>query len=208
MKSIFPILIKLSENEKRVLIALCLLILVVIVIVGYLYLLVKKIMDRQGRQIDKMMYDIMKARVIIDAKTFRKVSLYKSHLYFLKKTWIPFVIMFIFAAALLIYGWSSGDPGMKFFSQAWNDLSFKLSWPMGDFFGLHVPVDWPTIAKASDFSWDVGKYLSLACTLGGAYGALTYLIQVQALIARFLRIHKLKKTYFSKDLNRLAEQQI
>lgn len=206
--SFFPILIKLSENEKRVLIALCLLILVVIVIVGYLYLLVKKIMDRQGKQIDKMMYDIMKARVIIDAKTFRKVSLYKSHLYFLKKTWIPFSIMAVFTFAILIYGWASGDAGMKFFGQAWQDLSFRLKWPMGEFFGLHVPVDWPVISKTSDFSWDIGKYLSLVCTLGGLYGAITYLVQVQALIARYLRIIKLKKTYFSKDLNKLAEHQI
>ena len=36
-------LIKLSENDKRVLIALCLLVLVIIVIVGYLTIWVKKI---------------------------------------------------------------------------------------------------------------------------------------------------------------------
>lgn len=44
-------LIKLSENDKRVLIALCLLVLVIIVIVGYLTILVKKIMTNQGKKL-------------------------------------------------------------------------------------------------------------------------------------------------------------
>lgn len=208
MSHVPMILIKLSENEKRILIALCLLVLLVIVLFGYLYILVHKIMERQGKQVDKMMYDIMKARVITDAKTFRKVALYKSHLYFVKKAWIPFLIMVIAVLGLLIYGWSTNDPGLAYFGKAWQDLSIRLSWPMGDFFGLHVPVDWPTIAKAPDFTFSFEKYFSVFCTLVGAYGFLAFLIRVQALIARFLRIRKLRKTYFSKDLNKLSEQQM
>lgn len=202
------LLIKLSENEKRIIIALCLLILLIIVLFGYLYLLVRKIMDRQGKQVDKMMYDIMKARVITDAKTFRKVSLYKSHLYFVKKAWIPFLIMIISVFGLLIYGWATKDAGLTYFAEAWRDISIKLKWPMGDFFGLRVPVDWPTISKAPDFSFTFSKYFSLFCTIVGAYGFFAFLVRVQALIARFLRIIKLKKTYFAKDLNKLSEQQM
>lgn len=201
-------LIKLSENDKRVLIALCLLILLVVVIIGYLSLLVKKIMTRQGKQIDKMMYDIMRARVITDAKTFRKVSLLKSHRLFFKKTWLSFAMISVTILALLIYGWSTNDNGLKYFAKAWQDLSIKLYWPTSKFFGLNIVCDWPTLIKGPDFSWNLGKYLTLVMTVFGSVFTIILLIQVQALIARTLRIRKLRITYFSKDLNKLAEKQI
>lgn len=81
----FTMLIKLSENDKRVLIAICLIVLLIIVLVGYLSLLVRNVMRRQGKKVDFMMYDIMKARVIVDSKTFGIVARYKSNVYFLKK---------------------------------------------------------------------------------------------------------------------------
>ena len=85
-------LIKLSENDKRVLIALCLLVLVIIVIVGYLTIWVKKIMTNQGKKVDKMMYDIMKAKVITDSKTFSRVAKLKSRRYLVKQSWLPLLI--------------------------------------------------------------------------------------------------------------------
>ena len=78
----FTMLIKLSENDKRVLIAICLIVLLIIVLVGYLSLLVRNVMRRQGKKVDFMMYDIMKARVIVDSKTFGKVARYKSNVIF------------------------------------------------------------------------------------------------------------------------------
>lgn len=41
----FTMLIKLSENDKRVLIAICLIVLLIIVLVGYLSLLVRNVMQ-------------------------------------------------------------------------------------------------------------------------------------------------------------------
>ena len=51
----FTMLIKLSENDKRVLIAICLIVLLIIVLVGYLSLLVRNVMRRQGKKVDFMM---------------------------------------------------------------------------------------------------------------------------------------------------------
>lgn len=203
-----PFLLKLTENDKRVLIALCLLLILVIVLVGYLSMVVKRIMDRQGRKIDTMMYDIMKARVIVDGKTFGRVARYKSHVYFLKKTWLPLLIGVVFLAALLIYGAATGDVGLVFFKDALENLSFGLVWPMGDFFGLHIPVNWPHMTHVPDMSFEVGKYLSYICLIGFIYSGVRILLCVQALLARDLRIAKLKKTYFSKDLNKLQENQM
>ena len=102
-------LIKLSENDKRVLIALCLLVLVIIVIVGYLTIWVKKIMTNQGKKVDKMMYDIMKAKVITDSKTFSRVAKLKSRRYLVKQSWLPLLIALFFTGVILVYGWATGD---------------------------------------------------------------------------------------------------
>lgn len=201
-------LIKLTENDKRVLICLCILVLLIIVLVGYLSLLVKKIMEFQGKKIDTMMYDIMKARVIIDEKTFRKVARYKSNIYFFKKTWLPLIIGSVFVGALLIYGGVKDDIGLHFFVDALKNLGFGLKWPMGEFFGITMPVDWPTVIRYPDLSWDPGKYLSYLCLIGFIYSGIRILISVQSLISRELRIRKLRKTYFTKDLNKLSEKQI
>ena len=202
------LLIKLSENDKRVLIALCMLFLIIIVIVGYISLLVKKIMIRQGKQVDKMMYDIMKARVITDAKTFRKVSFLKSHRFFFKKAWVPFIAICVSVLTILIYGWATNDPGLKYYAKGFNDLSIKLYWPTQKFFGINLICDWPKLIEGPDFSWNLGKYIALVMTLVGSVFTFMFLIQVQALIARAFRIRKLRITYFSKDLNKLAEHQV
>ena len=121
-------LIKLSENDKRVLIALCLLVLVIIVIVGYLTIWVKKIMTNQGKKVDKMMYDIMKAKVITDSKTFSRVAKLKSRRYLVKQSWLPLLIALFFTGVILVYGWATGDYGMHYFVQGWYDISFTIEW--------------------------------------------------------------------------------
>lgn len=129
-------LIKLSENDKRVLIALCLLVLVIIVIVGYLTIWVKKIMTNQGKKVDKMMYDIMKAKVITDSKTFSRVAKLKSRRYLVKQSWLPLLISLFFTGVILVYGWATGDYGMHYFVQGWYDISFTIEWEMTTVFGF------------------------------------------------------------------------
>lgn len=202
-------LIKLSENDKRVLIALCLLVLVIIVIVGYLTILVKKIMTNQGKKVDKMMYDIMKAKVITDSKTFSRVAKLKSRRYLVKQSWLPLLIALFFTGVILVYGWATGDYGMHYFVQGWYDISFTIEWEMTTVFGfLKLPADFGHIGKLSDFSWNFGKYLAVCSTIIGGVATIIYLLRVQAYIARGFRIRKLKDVYFGKDLTKLAEQQM
>lgn len=202
-------LIKLSENDKRVLIALCLLVLVIIVIVGYLTIWVKKIMTNQGKKVDKMMYDIMKAKVITDSKTFSRVAKLKSRRYLVKQSWLPLLIALFFTGVILVYGWATRDYGMHYFVQGWYDISFTIEWEMTTVFGfLKLPADFGYIGKLSDFSWDFGKYLAVCSTIIGGVATIIYLLRVQAYIARGFRIRKLKDVYFGKDLTKLAEQQM
>ena len=49
-------LIQLSENDKRILVAICIVFILLLVLVGYIVVIVSKIMKRQGKQVDTMMY--------------------------------------------------------------------------------------------------------------------------------------------------------
>ena len=201
--NLFVPLIKLTENDKRVIIALCLILLLLIVIFGYIQKLVAHIMRKQGMKVDKMMYDIMRARVITSEKTFAKEASYKSHVYFVKKSWIPGLITTCFALALVLYAYFMHEFNFSFYTKAFKDICFELDWPYAPFFGMNLPCDWPTVVSSPDWSWSVDKYLSIFLTLGLVIAGTFFLVEVQALIARRMRIHKLRRTYFEKNINKL-----
>ena len=60
-------LIKLTENDKRLIIVLLLLLILLFVIVGYIGLLVRKIMSFQASKADDMLHDVVKGRRDDDA---------------------------------------------------------------------------------------------------------------------------------------------
>lgn len=199
-----PLLVKMTESDKRVLIALFILVLLIIIIFGYIEKLVAYIMHNQGLQIDTMMYDIIKTRVITEKKEFKKEAYRKSYVFFMKKSWISFIILAAFVAGMLIYGAAIGDPTCQYVGKAVNDITVGLTWPMGEFFGMNIPINWPSISKAPDFTWSVDKYLALFFLVGMISSGIVYLVQCQALMARSLRVRKLCHTYFAKDLNKLS----
>jgi hypothetical protein len=207
MYSYLPLLAKmtLSENDKRLLICLLILIILIVIIFGYLQKLVGYIMKIQGLQIDTMMFDIMRTRVIVTKKEFRKEAFYKSRVYFLKKAWIPFAMVGVFGIILVIYAAAAHNMDFSFFNKAWYDMSFSFN-DISTVRVLNMTLiqDWPTIKKASDFSWSIDKYVSLSLTLAALVSSIAYLVQCQALLSRSLRIFQLGHTYFSKDLNKTS----
>ena len=201
-------LVKLTENDKRVIIAILLIIILFIILIGYIAKLVMFIMRHQGMRIDKMMYNIMYAKVITKEKDFVKEASYKSHVFFIKTSIAPFVIMLVSSLAFILYSYFAHEMSFTYYVDAFNELSFTLDWPLSPFFGLNIPSDWPTVSKAPDFSFSVDKYLSLFLTLLFSSGGIWFLVNSQALLARRLRIIKLKHTYFTKDINKLSNDHV
>ena len=68
------LLLKLSESDKRVLIALCLVLIILLVLIGYLVKLIKHMLSKKADFVDNSMYDLLDAEVILNKKHFRKVS--------------------------------------------------------------------------------------------------------------------------------------
>ena len=65
-------LIKLTENDKRLIIVLLLLVILLFVIVGYISLLVKKIMNAQGSKADEMLKNVVDAKIFNSEKELVK----------------------------------------------------------------------------------------------------------------------------------------
>ena len=96
-------LIKLSENDKRLIIVLLLVVILLFVIAGYIGLLVKKIMKFQAAKADDMLHDVVEAGVITSERKLMLFGIRKNWREFFKKSWIPFLIMLTASTILLMY---------------------------------------------------------------------------------------------------------
>lgn len=212
-------LLKLTENDKRVLIAICLLFILLFVLVGYIVVIVRRIMRRQAKQVDTFMYDAVRLRVIKTPRHFRKVAHIKSCRYLFKKSWIPVLLMSIASITLLIFCLIKGEKNISFLfspDHGFPTLFYLFDWknvPRANFFGLNLPCDWPPILVTAAgrkctpaFLYkDIYAWMSYIIVPLFVIGAIWYLITIQAFIAREYRILKMSKDVFKKNLDALAD---
>ncbi len=205
-------LIKLTENDKRVLIALFIVLILIFVLIGYLVKLVRYIMKRQGKVVDTYMYDAVRLKVVKDTKHFRKVANKKSIRYFYKHSWRPILMMALGAIIVLVFCLIKEEKNINFLfstEKGFGSLFYTFDWanqPKGEFFGLVIPNDWPPILNRPHFIYnDIYGWISYVTVPLFFIGAIWYLICVQAYIARAYRILKMSKDVFAKDLDKLAE---
>ncbi len=197
-------LIKLSENDKRLIIVLLLVFILVFIIVGYLSLLVKKIMKIQGDKMEDMVHDVVVTGVILDSKKLVKFGIKKNHRQLFKDSWIPFLIMLTSSLVLLftclirnnwaisILDYKSEGVGTLFHIFDWDNA------PRSNFFGMELISDWPEVISSPH--WSNEAIPSYIFFFGMLAGGIWFLYDVQAYIARFYRLIKLSKTVFNKSL--------
>ena len=69
-------LIKLTENDKRLIIVILLLLILLFVIAGFVGLLVRKIMRNQGKQAEDLIHDVVEAGVITTEGKLLRFGMY------------------------------------------------------------------------------------------------------------------------------------
>ena len=203
------VLFKLSETDKRVLIAVLLLVVLVFVLVGFIGSVIVRVMKWEGKKIDTMCRDAVVTRVIQNPKHFKKYAKKKSHRAFFKESRIPLLILLVSALTYLLsciftkqwpynifdYGVDNkGGYGFTTLFYIW-DFSGCYS----KFFGVSLLSQWPTETfNKPHFSVDaIGSYIFV---LTFVVGAIWYLITVQRFLARLIRIIRLSDTIYSKSL--------
>lgn len=198
------ILLQLSETDKRILIAVCLVLILVFIIAGYIGVLTARIMTWQGKRLDTMMSDIVITRVVEDKKGFLKVARKKNWRYFFKTAWIPFLVL-IFSFIILFIAEAIYEFTYDIFDyhkQGFTTLLFL--WDFNDpeiytdFFGIKIIASWPPLLNSPHFEIEaIWSYLFVPIFLTGA---IWYLICLQCLIARTIRMYKLADSVYSKSL--------
>lgn len=210
-------LLKLTENDKRILIAIFLVFILVLVLLGYIYTIIKKVMKRQGKTVDKYMYDLVETKVVNTPSHFKKVARKKSNLLFFKKAKTPAIIFAISAIVILLYVVISGNSDLKvLFSQdqGFGSLIITFDWkntPKATLLGIKtfIPVNWPEVLHSPTFLYNsFSAWISYFTIPAITISLIWYIFNVQAYIARSLRIKKMSKDVFAKDLENLTQKPI
>lgn len=199
-------LIKLTENDKRLIIVLLLVLILFFVIVGYIGVLVRKIMSHQAKKADDMLHDVVEAGVITNENRLWRFGIRKNWRVFFKSAWVPFLIMLLSSTILLLYcifsrNWSYNiwDYGKEGF----NTLFYVHDWSV--FFVSNsdgFTITWPKLLSTPHLSGEA--WVSYLFVPGMIVGGLWFLYQVQAYIARSIRIYQLSRKAFRKTMENVT----
>src|SRR5574344_1285221 len=97
-----PMLLKLTESDKRLIIAFLLIFILLFVIIGAIGYLIVRIMKWQGKKLDSCVSDVVYTRVITDKKKFSKFAHKKNWIIFYKAARVPVIIMLVSGIILVI----------------------------------------------------------------------------------------------------------
>ena len=202
---------KLSEDSKRLIIALLFILIVLFVIVGCIGTLIKKVMKRQAHGADDMMYDVVRAGIFNRKKDLIKFGIKKNHLVFFKQAWRPFIVMVAASLIMIIYCIAVGNWKVNIFdyqTEGFGTLFHVFDWanvPKTKIFGIEVMSDWPPLLSSPHWSWQAwGSYIFVPAML---VGLIWFMICVQAYIARTFRIFGIAKKVFSRSIDDLPPQE-
>ena len=201
-------LIKLTENDKRILIVVFLAIIIIFLFIGFIVNLVKRVMAKQGKAVDTYMYNLVKAKLVTTPHQFRKVSEKKNIIMFYKKIRLPFVLILIGLIILAQYMIIAHTSNLSFyFSKEHGINSLLYHWDWGSvekatLLGIKtfIPATWPELIWKPTFVFDhqsITAYLSFPCFV---VGGILYIHQLVAYISRQLRARQLSTSVFQKSL--------
>lgn len=194
-------LIALSENDKRLIFAILIVLILVFVLIGYIGFLVTRVMKWQGKKLDTIVADPVITRVITDKHHFIRYARKKNWRLFFKQSYVAILIMLLAVIILIVrdaiykdfsYNPFNKDNGFGTLLFVWDfSVCFKRE-------GISLILNWPALVNTPHFvieAW--GGYLFVILSL---IGGVWYLIALQSLIARTIRMFQLSTSAFEKTL--------
>ena len=199
-------LLKLSDNDKHIIIAVLFAIIIIFVIIGLLGSLIARIMRWQGKKCDELVHEVVINRIITTPHQLKKYAFRKNNRQFIKQAWIPVVIIAIGFILLIIHNavyhnWSYNPFNA---TDGFGTLMFTWDFSQSDAYTTILnlgifKIMWPPLAGEPHFVTDaIYSYFIVPCFV---IGGIWYIIAAQAYLARWLRAHKLAKTVFDKSLD-------
>ena len=206
------VLIKLSENDKHILIAFFLAIIIVFVLFGLFGSLIIRTMKWQSKKCDALVHDVVVNRIVTTPHQLRVYARKKNRRCFLKQAWFP-VVLIVFGVLLIVIhnivfnNWSynpfNTDDGFGTLLFVWN---FGNADSYTKVFGITVLKEWPPLMNTPHFEAKaLFSYIAIpALFIGGIW----YVVAAQSYLARTLRAIKLSKSVFSSNLDNYSQNNI
>ena len=197
------VLLSLSENDKRLIFAILLVLILVIVLIGYIGFLVTRVMKWQGKKIDTLVADPVVTRVITDKHHFIRYARKKNWRLFFKQSALGIGILVTGALVLLIRDAVAKDFTYNVFEYEKTGFGTLLFlWDYSECFkreGVSLVLNWPTLINTPHFESEaiVSYIFVISLIVGGGW----YLIALQSLISRTIRMYVLSTKAFEKTLD-------
>ena len=196
-----------TDETKRFLISLLIIFILVFIIIGLLGALIQKLMKWQGKKIDTLCHDVVVTKVVTNKKELKRYGKKKSWALFYKQCAVGLLLLALAFLTLLVRNLITKDWSYNLFDyekEGFRTLFFIWDFGNPDYytpiFGVPFPVlrEWPALLNAPHFEIEaLASYIFLPLFL---VGAIWYLVAVQCLIARRLRLQKLIYQVFEKSL--------
>lgn len=196
-------LIALSENDKRLIFALLIVLILVFVLIGYIGFLITRVMKWQGKKLDSLVADPVVTHVITTRKHFYRYARKKNWRLFFKQSYIAILIMVTGALVLLIRDAIAKDFAYNVINHQKTGFGTLLFvWDFSGCFkrdGISLVLNWPTLINTPHF--EVNAIVSYIFMISMIVGGIWYLVSLQALIARTIRMYQLSTKVFEKSLD-------
>lgn len=210
MNNTLIFLLKLSETDKKFIIALVLIICAILSIFIVLSLLIAHICKTQAKKADTLVHDYVVTGILSTKTKFLRVASRKNRIYFYRKARIPmllilihFIIALIFMIAINRYDYGAlwGEYTENGIGFATIFYVFDFAHPTyGTFFGMEILSGFPLLNEPHFSAMAIVSYfiVPIFCV-----GIAWFFIEVQGFLARQIRILKLSKSIYSKRLDNI-----
>ena len=197
-----PLLVTLSENDKRLIFSILIVVIVILVLIAFLGYLLVRIMKWQSRKMDTLIHDVVVYKVITDRKHLVRYGRSKNWAMFFKQAYIPLIILLAGVAVLIIHNSLSNDWSYNPFSTVDGFGTVFWTWKAtgeltGGVFDLVrfqvIALDnTPHLVQEAWAGYLIGPFF----IVGGTW----YLIAVSSLLSRTFLLYKRSKEVFEKSL--------
>ena len=199
-------LIQLTENDKRIIFALCIAIILLFVLIGLLGSLIIRTMKWQGKKCDTLVSDVVTNHIVTTPHQLRMYAGKKNSRLFIKQAWIPVVLIIVGVLIIVIHNavlnsWSYNpfniEDGLGSLLFVWT-IKYNDPEAYTVIFGVKILVKFVLVNEPHFVAAALCSYFAVPLVV---IGGLWYLVAAQAYLARTIRSIKLSKTVFEKNLD-------
>jgi hypothetical protein len=197
----FILVSAISESDRRLIIIALIMLVLFFVILGLIGIAIKKTMKAEGEQIDKLVCDGVRFRVLENARHFRYYAKIKNRQLFFKQSQWPLLILFISLVFYLIYAGVTNNWVYNY----WGDFgSIFFLWDFGDegsyvtFWGMRLLAKMPPLINTPHFVAE--NYASYILCFLWSVGTLYFLLVSQAYLSRIVMINRRASSIYKKSL--------